>query len=126
MAEKIKLVQGDTKPAIIVSLTDETSGVPLGLNGSTPQLLFRAVGSSQVLVTLTGTLLVGRLLEDGSVDSTAPYDTLGAGGRVQFNWGAGDLNQDAGDYEGEIQITFGDGTVQTVYDLMKFKLRQDF
>jgi hypothetical protein len=33
---------------------------------------------------------------------------------------------EAGDYEGEIQITFVDGTIQTVYDLLKFKLREDF
>jgi hypothetical protein len=33
---------------------------------------------------------------------------------------------EAGDYEGEIQITFSDGTIQTVYDLLKFKLREDF
>jgi hypothetical protein len=31
-----------------------------------------------------------------------------------------------GDYEGEIEITFADSTIQTVYDLLKFKLRQDF
>jgi len=34
---------------------------------------------------------------------------------------------EAGDYEGEIQITFASGGgVQTVYDLLKFKMRQDF
>jgi hypothetical protein len=32
----------------------------------------------------------------------------------------------AGDYEGEIQITFSDGQIQTVYDLLKFKVRSDF
>jgi hypothetical protein len=31
-----------------------------------------------------------------------------------------------GDYEGEIEITFVDTTVQTVYDLLKFKVREDF
>jgi len=36
------------------------------------------------------------------------------------------LAGEAGDYEGEIQITFADTTVQTVYDLLKFKLREDF
>jgi hypothetical protein len=126
MAEKIKLVQGDTKPALIVSLTDETSGQPIGLNGATVRLYFRAVGSTTILATVTGTLLVGRLLEDGTVDSTSPYDGLGSGGRVQFNWGSTDLTQPAGDYEGEIEITFSDSSKQTVYDLLKFKLREDF
>jgi len=126
MAEKIKLVQGDTKPALVLSLTDETTGSPIGLTNSTVRMYFRAVGSSTVLATLTGYLLVGRVSADGTIDSTAPYNTLGAGGRVQFLWGSTDLNQDAGDYEGEIEITFADGTIQTVYDVLKFKLRKDF
>jgi hypothetical protein len=36
------------------------------------------------------------------------------------------LTGDAGDYEGEIEITFADNQVQTVYDLLKFKVREDF
>lgn len=126
MAEKIKLVQGDTKPALVVSLTDEATGEPIGLNTATVRLYFRAVGSSTVLATLVGTLLAGRVNTDGTVNSNAPYNTPGAGGRVQFSWGPNDLNQDQGDYEGEIEITFADSTKQTVYDLLKFKLRQDF
>jgi hypothetical protein len=41
-------------------------------------------------------------------------------------WGANDLSQSAGDYEGEIEITFSDGTKETIYDLLKFKIRDDF
>jgi hypothetical protein len=127
MATKIKLVQGDTKPALIVSLTDENSGDPIAVNGATVRMYFRALGDTTILATLTATLLAGKVLEDGTIDAvTSPYDTPGAGGRVQFNWGSTDLNQAAGDYEGEIEITYSDGTKQTVYDLLKFKLREDF
>lgn len=126
MAEKIKLVQGDTRPALVVSLTDQNSGAPLGLNGCTCVLFFREVGVPAILATLTGTTLPGIVQSDGTLSFTAPYNLSGAGGRVQFNWGQGDLNQPAGDYEGEIQITFPDGTVQTVYDLLKFKVREEF
>lgn len=126
MATKIRLVQGDTKPAIVVSLTDEVSLAPIGLNTTTVRMYFRALGESTILATLTGTLLAGRVTDDGTVDSASPYDTPGAGGRVQFNWGSTDLAQPAGDYEGEIEITYSDGTKQTVYDLLKFKLREDF
>ena len=126
MAEKIKLVQGDTKPALIVSLTDETSGAPIAVNGCTVRLYFRASGSSTILATVVGNPLVGALNADGTVNSNSPYNLAGSGGRVQFSWGSTDLNQDAGDYEGEIEITYTDGTKQTVYDLLKFKIRQDF
>mgnify|MGYP006279697557 CR=1 FL=1 len=126
MAEKIKLVQGDTKPILVVSLTDENSGGSISLTNATVRMYFRAVGSTTILATVVGTLLVGRVLDDGSIDTTAPYNTLGSGGRVQFAWGSTDLTQPAGDYEGEIEITFSDNSKQTVYDLLKFKLREDF
>jgi hypothetical protein len=126
MSERIKLVQGDTKPALILSLTDENSGEPIGISGSTTRMYFREAGTTTILATLTGTLLAGKVLEDGTIDTDAPYDTPGAGGRVQFNWGSTDLDQDPGNYEGEVEITFSDGTIQTVYDLLKFRIRQDF
>ena len=126
MATKIKLVQGDTRPDLIVSLTDENSSAPIGMNGATVRMYFRALGSTTILATLTGTLLAGIVQADGTVNSASPYDTPGAGGRVQFNWGSTDLIQAAGDYEGEIEISYSDGSKQTVFDLLKFKLREDF
>mgnify|MGYP001246032566 CR=1 FL=1 len=126
MAEKIKLVQGDSRPAIVCALTDEVTGAVIGLYTTTVRMYFRAAGEATILATLVGTLLPGFVEEDGTINYSAPYTTPGAGGRVQFNWGATDLNQPAGEYEGEIEITFADGTKQTVYDLLKFKLREDF
>jgi hypothetical protein len=105
---KIRLVQGDTKPQVKVTLTDETTGDPIEITGSTPRLKFRAVGSSTILTTLTGTV------------------TDGPNGVAVFAWTTGSLNVDAGDYEGEVEITFSDGTIQTVFDTIKFKVREDF
>lgn len=126
MAEKIKLVQGDTRPALVVSLTDQNSGAPLGINGATCRLYFRALGDTTILATLVGVTIPGIVLADGTLNFNAPYNLSGSGGRVQFNWGSTDLDQEAGDYEGEIEVTFPDGTVQTVYDKLKFKLREQF
>lgn len=110
MSEKIKLVQGDTRPALIITLTDETTGSPIGISGATPVLKFRAVGSTTVLSTITGVV------------------TDGVNGVVAFYWASQptSLDVEAGDYEGEIEITFADGQKQTVYDLLKFKVREDF
>jgi hypothetical protein len=36
------------------------------------------------------------------------------------------LSGPAGEYEGEVEITFADGQIQTVYDVLKFKVREDF
>jgi hypothetical protein len=46
---------------------------------------------------------------------------------VVFQWNPTTLSVPAGDYEGEIEVTFpSGGGIQTVYDLLKFKLREDF
>ena len=108
MAEKIKLVQSDTRPALVVTLTDETTGLPINIMGGTPRLKFRAFGAT----VLTDTLI-------GSV-------TDGLSGRCVFNWSPISLAGEPGDYEGEIEVTFADARVQTVYDLLKFKLRREF
>lgn len=110
MSEKIRLVQGDTRPAIVCAITDETTGAPIPLSGATVRMKFRAVGSETLTATITGSV------------------TDAVGGVVAF-FPSSDpqmLQGDAGDYEAEIEITFQDGTIQTVYDLIKFKVREDF
>ena len=110
MAEKIKLVQGDTKPAIVCRLTDDTTGNPLGITGATVRLKFRAVGATALTATVTGTVTDGPNGEVVFYPASAPAMLQG----------------DPGDYEGEIEITFADTTVQSVYDLLRFKVREDF
>lgn len=110
MAEKIKLVQGDTKPALVCNITDDATGVALNITGATVLLKFRAVGSTTLTATVTGSIINGLAGQVAFFPASAPEMLLGA----------------AGDYEGEIQITFADGTIQTVYDLLKFKVREDF
>jgi hypothetical protein len=41
-------------------------------------------------------------------------------------WGATDLSQTPGDYDGEVEILFATGMRQTVYDVLKFRLRDQF
>lgn len=109
MTEKIRLVQGDTRPQIQATITDENTGLPVDISGATCLLKFRAVGSSTLVDTLTGVV------------------TNGANGVVVFAWNQNTLNVDAGDYEGEIEVTFPSGQgKQTVYDVLKFKVREDF
>lgn len=110
MSEKIKLVQGDTRPAIVCTLTDQTTGNVITLTGATVRLKFRAVGSTTLQATVTGTVTDGPNGVCAFYPATAPEMLQG----------------DAGDYEGEIEVTFADGQVQTVYDKLKFKVREDF
>ncbi|CAB4196162.1 hypothetical protein UFOVP1298_67 [uncultured Caudovirales phage] len=125
----IKLVQGDTRPQIKCVITDETTGAIINLSGAAVALKFRAVGTSSILFTRTGALLSG--IEDSlgvasQYGLTEAYGVAGSGGRVAFQFAAGNLNIEPGAYEGEIEVTFGDGAIQTIYSPLKFQLRQQF
>lgn len=110
MSEKIKLVQGDTRPALVCAITDDTSGLPINISGATVLLKFRAVASTTLQATVTGSVTDG---PNGAVvfyPASAPEMLAG----------------EPGDYEGEIEITFADGQIQTTYDVLKFRVRQEF
>jgi hypothetical protein len=110
MAEKIKLVQGDTLPSIKLTLTDPTSGAVIDVSNESTvvNVYFRAVGGTTVLSTLACT-----------------KETDGTDGEVRFDFSGGALNVPAGPYEGEIEINFN-GNLQTVYEKLKFSVREDF
>jgi hypothetical protein len=107
MAERIKLVQGDNRPYISLTLknADETL---LNVSSATVRVKFRAAGSTTVLSTITCSKPNG-----------------GSDGLVVFNFPGTTLNVDPGPYEGEVEIDFG-GEVQTVYDVLKFTVRPQF
>lgn len=110
MAEKIRLVQGDTRPAIVCNLTDDTTGAVINLTGATPRLKFRAMGSTTLTATVVGVVTDGPAGQCVFYPASAPEMLQG----------------EPGDYEGEIEITFSDSQIQTVYDVLKFKIREDF
>ena len=110
MTEKIKLVQGDTRPAIVCTITDATTGTAINLTGCSIVLKFREVGLDTLQATIPGFVL------DGAAGSVVFYP---ASNPLM-------LEGEPGDYEGEIEIVFPDGQIQTVYQPLKFKVRGDF
>lgn len=110
MAEKIKLVQGDTRPAIVCTLTDSSTGAAIDITGAVPRLKFRLAGETALTATVVGSVTDGAAGKCVFYPASAPEMLQGA----------------AGDYEGEIEVTFSDDQVQTVYELLKFKIREDF
>lgn len=115
MADKIKLVARDNRPYITLTLTDPVTGLAINVAGATVaiKVYFRAVGSTTILATLTCTKPNG-----------------GADGVVQFSFTGTTLSVAAGAYEGEIEIDFdtsNPGTaIQTVYETLKFQVRDQF
>jgi hypothetical protein len=107
---RIRLVKNDTGPQIQLTLTDESTGSPINLSGATATLYMKSL--------TTGTVVVSRPL-------TIPTGTASQGVALII-WGASDLNQTPGDYDGEVEVLFATGMRQTVYDVLKFRLRDQF
>ena len=110
MTERIRLVQNDSRPAIVVNIMDGSTGnTPLNLTGATVRLKVRRLDELTVISVLVASIVNG------------------ANGQcVFFPALAPEMMQDFGNFKGEVEITFEDGQVQTVYDLISFTVREEF
>lgn len=108
------LVAKDNAPQVKATITREDDGsvVDLTVGGAaTVRLKFRKKGATTTLFTLTGL--------------NTP-NTNYAKGIVLFDFGANDLDIEAGYYEGEIEITYANSQIETIYEIINFNLRADF
>jgi len=117
----MELVQGDTLPVIQVTLKDSSEAAtgqtldpedsttfkPINLTGADVYLKIREIGATALTDTLTGAL----------TDAT--------NGEVSFNLGASTLAS-SGTFEGEVSYTNSSSKSQTVVELIKIKVRDDF
>lgn len=128
MTHKINLVTGDTRPQLVFDVTDDNTGLPVDFSdeGTSALVHFREAGSDDIKVTMLCFKLNGWTDPDtGEVSFDAPYDALGRGGRLAMDWSVDALDT-AGEFEAELEITFEDGGRQTVYDIARFHIREQF
>jgi hypothetical protein len=109
VSNKILLVQGDNLPRITVTLSDPDTGEHLDLSQATTiALKFRAKGSGSTPTTIPCTVESG-----------------GVSGAFSFAFPDPVLDVAPGEYEAEIEINFS-GQTQTIYDPLRFKVREKF
>ena len=120
--DTIQLVKGDTLPELNLTLRDSNTAAvgktlnvddvstwaPIDLSGATVRLKFKALGADSLKATI--------------IMSKYPPQTSG---KVFMQWPEGVLDT-AGTFTGEVEVTFTDGGVQTVFDQLKFKVRGDY
>ena len=121
--ETINLVAGDTKPEINLTLKDSntaasgqtldeddsTTWAVIDITDPTIKVKFRLLGATSILDTMTCV-------------KVAPTTD----GKCYMPWNATTLDVAAGTYEGEIELTYTSGAILTLYDRLKFKVRDDF
>lgn len=115
-SQRINVVRNDTRPRLVIDLTDAATGDPIDVSdaGTSVVVKTRILGSEMAKSVIPCVKLI-----------TPTNATPGAGGRVQAMWPAGGLDT-AGRMEAEIEITFADGSIQTVYDRLLVQVRDDF
>lgn len=121
----LNYVVGDTLPELTFKLKDRNTAAsgavldeedsntwaPISITGGSVKLRIRPVGDTNLSATLTCAITDG-------ANGTCATDFSGSGGGSVFTA--------SGVYEGEVEITFSGGGKQTVNDLLKFKVRDDF
>ncbi len=124
---KIKLVQNDTGPPIYLAMVDPTTNAPIDLSANETFLYMNFVSYSlpmtdPSMVSLPLVKITGCVNPDGSINTAAPYNVPGAGGRcVLPSWPVGVL-ANPGDYQADIVLSIA-GVVQTLYQQLIFTVR---
>jgi hypothetical protein len=109
MADVIRLVSGDSKPVIVLTLSDDATGAAVDLSAATVSVSvrFRKTGGDTLIATIAASNL-----------------TDGTDGKVQFDFSGGALvGAVPGSYEGEVVVTTTGVGTQTVFEKLTFRVR---
>ena len=105
-----QLVQGDQAPQVQAVLKRSDDGTVIDFSGGSCALKFRAKGTTTTLFTLAAADVGGNF----------------EAGIAVFSFSGAQLSIDEGYYEGEIEITYSSGAVETVFAVLDFYVRADF
>ena len=107
----ISLVSGDGVANLQITLIRDDSGLTYNAGGADIALHLRKKSTTAVLT---------------SIEFDSGLSSAGDG-TIVFTLGDFLLsNPEAGYYEGEIEITFADGTTQTIFQPLNFRIRAGF
>lgn len=118
----INYVVNDTMPDVSVIVRDSSTGavgVTYDENNSDTWAPIDLTDLNQVFLRI-------RKLGETTISQTVQGIVAdAAAGKVLFNF-ANDPFTSSGTFEGEVELTYDDGGKQTLFDLIKFKVREDF
>jgi len=120
----IELVAGDTMPELNIILKDSNTA----LSGQTLDAANHATWAIISLAAVDTVTMKFRKTDTTTILETLPGSIVGDGtaGNVIMTWLSDTLTGAEGIYEGEIEITYDNGKISTVRDLLKFDVRAGF
>ena len=105
-----QLVQGDQAPQVQAVLKRSDDGTVIDFSGGSCALKFRVKGTTTTLFTLAAADVGGNF----------------EAGIAVFSFSGTQLSIDEGYYEGELSVTYSSGSIETVFKVLDFFLRDDF
>ena len=120
----IELVAGDTMPELDIILKDSNTA----LSGQTLDAANHATWAIISLAAVDTVKMKFRKKDTTTILETITGSIVGDGtaGNVIMTWLADTLSGAEGIYEGEIEITYDNGKISTVRDLLRFDVRAGF
>ena len=120
----IELVAGDTMPELNIILKDSNTA----LSGQTLDAANHATWAIISLAAVDTVTMKFRKKDTTTILETLPGSIVGDGtaGNVIMTWLSDTLDGAEGIYEGEIEITYDNGKISTVRDLLRFDVRAGF
>jgi hypothetical protein len=120
----IELVSGDTMPELDIILKDSNTA----LAGQTLDSSNHATWAIISLASVSTVKMKFRKIDTTTILETITCSIVGDGtaGNVIMTWLSDTLDGLSGMYEGEIEITYNNGKISTVRDLLKFDIRAGF
>lgn len=109
MGKAFMLVQDDTATQVKATVYRDRNTVA-DLTGATVRLYFRKKRTKE---------LIGTLLNRSNAEQKAKGEAI-------FLFEVEHLDGEKGMYEGEVEVTYLDGGIETVYNIIDFYLREDF
>ena len=120
----IELVAGDTMPELNIILKDSNTA----LSGQTLDATNHATWAIISLAAVSTVKMKFRKADTTTILETITCSIVSpaSNGNVIMTWLADTLADAEGMYEGEIEITYNNGKISTVRDLLKFDVRAGF
>lgn len=120
----IELVAGDTMPELNIILKDSNTA----LSGQTLDATNHATWAIISLAAVSTVKMKFRKADTTTILETITCSIVSpaSNGNVIMTWLADTLASAEGIYEGEIEITYNNGKISTVRDLLKFDVRAGF
>lgn len=122
----IQLVR-NSSARLVLTLTDKSTRLPLDVSDSNlaVRLRVRRAGAPAAAGDVDCSKLPGRVMPDGSINTEPPYDTPGAGGRVQAQV-PGAFFDAAGEWHAEVRLQHLDTAELIIpHDLVRITVRED-